>query len=102
MAADIVVEVVFALADKQRLVSVSLPPNATVADAIAASHLAGHFLGQDFDTLEVGVWGRVVEKGHILSAGDRVEIYRPLRLDPREARRQLALVGETMRASEDD
>jgi putative ubiquitin-RnfH superfamily antitoxin RatB of RatAB toxin-antitoxin module len=38
----------------------------------------------------------------VLSAGDRVEIYRPLQLDPRDARRRLAALGQTMRKSDED
>lgn len=99
---DIEVEVVFATADKQALCSVSLRPGATVADAIATSRLAQRFPEQNLDTLEVGIWGTVVARDRPLNHGDRVEIYRPLAMDPREARRQLALAGRTMGNSERD
>lgn len=94
--AEIKVEVVFALADKQQLTAVTLPDGATVSDAIAASLVAQIFPEQDLDVLDVGVWGRSVTREHVLADGDRVEIYRALALDPREARRQLALTGRTM------
>ncbi len=94
--AELKVEVVFALSEKQCLVALSLPSGATVADAIAASSLAQSFPGENLDPLEVGIWGRVVTRDTVLSDGDRVEIYRTLEQDPREARRQLALVGRTM------
>ncbi|MDH5239499.1 MAG: RnfH family protein [Gammaproteobacteria bacterium] len=45
------------------------------------------------------MWGKEVAGDTLVSAGDRVEIYRPLNLDPREARRQLALSGRTMGSS---
>jgi putative ubiquitin-RnfH superfamily antitoxin RatB of RatAB toxin-antitoxin module len=90
------VEVVFATAETQPLVFVTLPAGATVADAIALSLLAERFPAADFNELQAGIWGNLVDRGHILSDGDRVEIYRPLELDPREARRQLALLGQTM------
>ena len=78
------------------MVSLALPAGATVADAIAVSLLAERFPATDFNELQAGIWGNLVDRGHILSDGDRVEIYRPLELDPREARRQLALLGQTM------
>lgn len=96
MVHEIRVEVVFAMAESQQLVSVTLPAGTTVSDAIAASSLAERFPEADFDALQAGIWGHPVERGHVLSDGDRVEIYRPLELDPREARRQFALLGRTM------
>lgn len=96
MTTDIRVEVAFALPDKQRLVAVTLPTGATVADAILQSSMSRYFPDACLDELEVGVWGRHVTREHVLSDGDRVDILRPLEIDPREARRQLALLGRTM------
>lgn len=96
MEADIQVEVVFATANQQQLCPVALPCGATAGDAIAKSSIARHFPEHNLDVLQVGVWGRLVTRDHVLSDGDRVEIYRTLELDPREARRQLALAGKTM------
>ncbi len=96
MADEISVEVVFATPGEQRLVSLSLPPGSTVNDAIVKSRLDAHFPSQDFAVSEVGIWGRVVERDQELATGDRVEIYRPLKMDPREARRRLAAAGQTM------
>ena len=62
--------------------SVSLPAGATVRDALAASGFEGH---------AVGIFGKRVDLDHRLADGDRVEIYRPLAMDPKEARRQRAL-----------
>lgn len=94
--ANIQVEVVFAKADRQQLTRVTLADGATVAEAIAESSIARHFPDDDLDALQVGVWGRPVARTDLLSDGDRVELYRELQLDPREARRQLALLGQTM------
>lgn len=99
MPGDIEVEVVFAATDRQRLVKVTLPPGACVADAIEKSEMAKHFPSESLDILKVGIWGRVVPRDKVLCDGDRVEIYRPLSLDPREARRQLAAMGRTMKGS---
>lgn len=96
MAKHIQVEVVFGLAKKQELTAVTLLRGATVADAIAESAISQSFPGENLDVLKVGIWGRVVSRDHVLSDGDRIEIYRALKLDPREARRQLASLGRTM------
>ncbi len=96
MSDELKVEVVFARPEHQRLVSVSLDPGSTVSDAILESRMSEHFPSQDLSTFEVGVWGRVVARDQVLTDGDRVEIYRPLEIDPREARRQLAAAGQTM------
>ena len=96
MTADIQVEVVFASARNQHLVAVTLPPGSSVDDAIAAGRLEKHFPDIDLSKLQVGIWGRVVARNQQLRDGDRVEVYRPLKLDPRDARRQLAALGKTM------
>ncbi|MDH3431269.1 MAG: RnfH family protein [Gammaproteobacteria bacterium] len=101
MTESISVEVVFALPDRQKLVSVSLQAGATVADAIGQSKIHEQFPGQPLDRLPVGIWGHPVERGTRLKDGDRVEIYRELRLDPRDARRARAQAGLTMRKSAD-
>ena len=81
------VEVVFALAEKQVLRTIELPDGATVADAISASTIAQQFPGLEFGELQVGIWGKPVERAKAVRDGDRVELYRPLEMDPREARR---------------
>ena len=96
MADKLNIEVVFALPNRQRLVELQLDEGATLADAIEASGLDAVFQDVDFASCEAGVWGKPQSRDHVLRDKDRVEIYRPLDMDPREARRQLALVGQTM------
>lgn len=63
-----------------------LPEGATVADALRAmADKTGIPLA---DQVVCGVWGRVVETAHMLRANDRVEVYRPLTVDPKVARRE--------------
>lgn len=81
------VEVAFALPERQYLEAVSVADSATVADAIRLCGVEERFPDVRFDELQVGIWGRPVERTHALREGDRVEIYRPLEIDPREARR---------------
>lgn len=90
MSDAITVEVVFALPERQELVRLTLESGASVAEAIAQSGLQSKFPAVRFDDLQTGIWGRVVPRDHALSDGDRVEIYRPLERDPRDARRILA------------
>ena len=90
MAERITVEVVFALPERQKLVTVELEQGASVADALEASGLYDAFKEVDFAAMQVGIWGRLVGREDLLADGDRVEVYRPLERDPREARRELA------------
>ena len=101
MARPINVEVVFADPDQQTLRAIQVPTGATVADAIAQSGIAESHADVAMDTLQTGIWGRIVERTQVLKDGDRVEIYRALTIDPREVRRQLALSGRTMRDTAD-
>lgn len=86
------VEVAFATPERQELVALELERGTTVADAIRESGLQAMFRQVDFSELQAGIWGRVVERATALSDGDRVELYRPLTRDPRDARRELARV----------
>ena len=86
------VEVVFATPQRQVLKALELPQGATVAEAIDRSGLLALFDQVDLDELEVGIWGRITERCCTLQANDRVELYRPLTRDPRDARRELARV----------
>lgn len=69
-------------------VSLQLPPDGTVRDALAASGLAKRHPGQGLDDLPVGIWGAPCNRGDALRDRDRIELYRPLQVDPKEARRQ--------------
>ena len=84
------IEVVDARPGGARVVSVDLPAGATVRDALALSGLDGHAFG---------IFGKRAGLDHRLNDGDRVEIYRPLAVDPKEARRQRARRGEALRRS---
>ena len=85
------VEVVFGAPDSQQLVSVSMPPGSTVADALEMSKIGAAFPDADIAHMPTGIWGRPVQRDQTLVDGDRVEVYRELEIDPKEARRLRAL-----------
>lgn len=68
-------------------VDIELPAGATVADALAASGLLARHPGLAAAGQRMGVWGRPCGSDEPLRDGDRVELYRPLKVDPKEARR---------------
>ncbi|NCT66353.1 MAG: RnfH family protein [Rhodanobacteraceae bacterium] len=88
-AKRISLEVAYAEPDRQFLRRLELAEGATVADAIAASGLQREF-ALDTDALAVGIWSKAVARDARLHEGDRVELYRPLKIDPKEARRRRA------------
>jgi putative ubiquitin-RnfH superfamily antitoxin RatB of RatAB toxin-antitoxin module len=90
MDAEIEVEVVCALPERQPLLRVRVPPGCTAREAVERSGIAAMVPEVDVDRAPLGVFGRVLEDpaGYELVAGDRVEIYRELAQDPRAARRR--------------
>lgn len=96
MARSLHVEVAFAMPGLQLLETVTLEPGATLQDAIERSGIEQRFPDEGIAALPTGIWGRPAERARRLEEGDRVEIYRPLEIDPRDARRRLARAGETM------
>jgi len=89
MAETIDVEVAYAEPGRQFLRPLTLAVGATIADAIAASGLEAE-LGIDASSLATGVWSKPKPRDTPLADGDRVELYRPLLADPKEARRRRA------------
>ena len=77
------VEVVNATGTDIDVRAVELPTGATVGDAVDAA-------GFDASPFAIGVFGEVVDRAHVLQDGDRVDLLRPLLVDPMEARRQRA------------
>jgi putative ubiquitin-RnfH superfamily antitoxin RatB of RatAB toxin-antitoxin module len=80
------VTVVFCAPGVEDVSEVTLAPGSSVEDAIAAARL--HARRPELkDPLDTGIWGRRCSLDQQVSAGDRVEIYRPLTIDPMEGRR---------------
>jgi putative ubiquitin-RnfH superfamily antitoxin RatB of RatAB toxin-antitoxin module len=84
------VEVVYALPGAEDAVSLEVPPGATLRDAIHASGLIARHPEIDLDRQKIGVYGKVKAAEAPAAQGDRIEIYRPLLVEPKEARRRRA------------
>ena len=81
------VEVAYAAPERQLLIEVDVAAGATAAMAVRASGILRSLPTLSLRRAELGIFGRRVDHDWVLSPGDRVEIYRALRLDPKESRR---------------
>lgn len=88
------VEVAYALPSQQYLFALQVPKGTTAEQAIGLSPLFKEQPGLVVE--QIGIFSRPVPKDTPLRAGDRVEVYRPLKADPRERRRKEV---ETQRAA---
>lgn len=82
------VEVAYAMPQQQALIKLDVFEGTTVYDAVVQSGIASQFEQIDIDSDNMGIFGKAVKnpKEHPLRDGDRVEIYRPLIIDPKQAR----------------
>jgi putative ubiquitin-RnfH superfamily antitoxin RatB of RatAB toxin-antitoxin module len=65
-----------------------LKPGSRLLDALRESAILDHLSDSTVDGLQTGIWGRKLRPEHVLRDGDRVEMYRPLKVDPKVARRE--------------
>lgn len=84
------IEAVYALPDYQYEEELTLPDGACVNDALEALASCPGFSELDLAAVPVGIFGEPVARRRSLAEGDRLEIYRPLKMDPLAARRQRA------------
>ena len=87
MVLSMIVEVIHVTPEELFLKVLELSERVTVMDALLASEVFQAFPELDSDELKVGIFGKLVEQKKQLKEGDRVEGYRPLIFDPKEARR---------------
>ena len=90
----IAVSVVYALPEQQWLFETEVERGTNALELVRLSGVLDA-VGLDEQTLELGVYAQKITHDYLLEQGDRVEIYRPLLIDPKEARRQLALISKT-------
>lgn len=86
------IEVVYLGEDSEFFVSLEMSDGLTVQQAVELSGLLDRHPEISFDNNEVGVFSEIVSLDSSLHDGDRVEVYRPLAMDPMEARRMRAKV----------
>lgn len=84
------VEVCYARPDLQVKIPLQIPVGSTVREAIKVSGILQQLPGMDLSHAQVGIFSQVCSLDRLLQEADRVEIYRPLLQDPKEARRQRA------------
>lgn len=96
------VEVVYALPERQDLVSLNLPAGATLIQAVEASGLLAKHPEIDPGRNKFGVFAKLAKADTVLRDRDRVEIYRPLIADPKEVRKKRAAEGKAMKKGSGD
>jgi len=86
------IELAWANPDQQQLLTLDLPEHSTIIDALAAANVLQPSPVLSAADLVVGVWGQVEKSPQTrrLQEGDRVEVYRPLLIDPMSARKARA------------
>jgi putative ubiquitin-RnfH superfamily antitoxin RatB of RatAB toxin-antitoxin module len=84
------VEVVYALPGAEDSARLELAPGATLREAIVASGLLRRHPEIDLNRQKIGVYGKVKAPETAAADGDRIEIYRALLVEPKEARRRRA------------
>lgn len=93
------VEVAYALPNKQKIIVLDVEPGTTAYAAAEQSGISKLFPEIELESADMGVFGKAVKpRQHILNAGERVEIYRPLIADPKEVRKQRAAKAKSKRA----
>ncbi len=88
MSDMIKIEVAYATPALQKIISFNVPDGTSVFDAACESGIEKFFPEINFDTIDMGIFGKVVKKpkDQKIRAGERVELYRPLIIDPKQAR----------------
>ena len=82
----ITIEVCYVNPSKQKLISLQVEESCTVLQAIQRSNILVEFPEIDLSVNKVGIFSQPVSLSHSLTAGDRIEIYRPLTMDPKQRR----------------
>ena len=80
------IKVAYALPERQVEIPLSVEESCTVAIAIKRSGILALFPEIKFATVKVGIYGKRVHLDAIVHENDRIEIYRPLKIDPKQAR----------------
>ena len=87
----ITVQIIYARAGQQTLLTCSLPAASSAQQAVERSGILSQHPEIPWPGSKLGIFGKIIAPDTRLEAGDRIEIYRPLIIDPKESRRQRAL-----------
>ena len=99
MTDSITIEVAFALPERQLICAVTVPKGTTASEAVFQSGIE-----EEFDELiladnpSLGIFGKAIKGDQVLKPGERVEIYRALKVDPKEVRKRRAAEAKQRRA----
>ena len=93
-----IVEVAYALPDKQSLISLEVEEGTTIKEAIEASGVLDTYNQIDLTRDKVGIFSKFARLDTVLREKDRIEIYRPLIADPKKVRKERAAKGKSMRS----
>jgi putative ubiquitin-RnfH superfamily antitoxin RatB of RatAB toxin-antitoxin module len=93
----IMVEVSYALPEKQVIIPIEVAQGTTIEQAIKQSGVLVTFPEIDLNTNKVGIFSKIGKLDQVLREKDRVEIYRKLIADPKEVRKQRAAQGKKMK-----
>ena len=102
MPNEILIEVAFALPQKQMIIPIKVKIGTTAEEAIIASGIIKKFPEIDLKINQIGIFGKLTQLDHVMRERDRIEIYRPLIADPKEIRRQRAAEGKVMKKGGDN
>jgi putative ubiquitin-RnfH superfamily antitoxin RatB of RatAB toxin-antitoxin module len=90
VVSKIFIEIAYAMPEKQRIIELQVAPDCTIESAIQQSGLLALFPEIDLTKQQVGVFSQQRNLSDKVKEGDRIEIYRPLAVDPKQARRARA------------
>jgi len=102
MAETIRVEVAYALPEKQKIFTLNVPAGTTMLEAVNLSPVQAEFPDLNLAEAKFGIFGKAVRAPdtEVLREGDRVEIYRPLIIDPKQARANRAAKAAAKKAGD--
>ena len=94
-----IVEVAYALAEKQSLIILEVKEGSTLKEAIDASGILKQYKQIDLSKDRVGIFSKFATLDTVLREKDRVEIYRPLEADPKKVRKERAAQSKAMQVN---
>ena len=94
-----IVEVAYALAEKQSLITLEVKEGSTLKEAIDASGILKQYKQIDLSKDRVGIFSKFATLDTVLREKDRVEIYRPLEADPKKVRKERAAQSKAMQVN---